>query len=1440
MLGPRRKRAGPRAARLPRPGEMAAAAPEEIPSTEVAIRPRVSKRKQKSLADKFEAQVSGKAYTIPASRVSTASIPVVTVSGINLSNLSTEAKKKMSVINVTSPSLDPNDDNGVNSRWMGVTEDVQCNKCERGLMSCQGHYGLIEFPADAKIYHPLQMQYVILVLRSVCRGCAEMLLSDEELDAIGVEGLDLHSRLKLISKHSESVGRCQTVICGKTPESCIECSPNPEYLLKPSVDKQKVFWRLKGEKGKENEKSMKINDVFKILSCISRETADKLGYQNPAHPKDMILESILVPPVCVRFPMKQGATRGSNRLNEKYATIVKRVNDLGARGASVTEDKILALATAVKDIMTSPENQTGKMSNAQAVSYKNMLNGKGGAIRGNVTAKRVALSARTVVTPEANADSDEAGVPDILARHLTVDETVNSLNREAMVKLLAEDKITHINNRVLHRTERVIKIGDSVSRRLQNGDYVMLNRQPSLHKESMMSFRVKLVPGYTFRLHLSATSPYNADFDGDEMNLHLPQTLEAMSELREIASIKSCMMNAQSNRPNVGLVYDATVAAFLLTDASTLVKETLFMDSLTMMQNPPVLSELQAKVEAQGQLFRTSVRSQLVIEGDTEIIASETFRVDVNPAAGYPEPKIDITSLSELVDLSDFPKLAGTRVYVDTQVMYNREPLKVRTVNFVDTDGKLTVEPKTGGKFLLYSDGPSGGELSVLAGKFKIKTSRTGVRSVYFQATPYQVDATPDLSADVSAVSRAYINQADYSLALRNPSYELMYTFSDDHQLVHHPGHDDLEHLVPGKLSSIQTLPESLNTRQFEPDNIVAGSTIRVLPGERLTGHKAYLEAGSLPIAQADGKLVISRVVRLGNSFQINDTGNEFIVYAPGRRAEAFTEAVETITGALSAKGSGGYVTNLNFQTHGAAKHVKVPLSPKGKERETRRKTSASLLSNESRRIPIKSAPIESIGRPARLDMVSFDRNFKPPDEPKPRTKHAPDDVLERYIKGQPLVPSEEPLTEKEPELPKDLVVTVGQFIPENKEREAPIEYLVSTEDQVESGFTETRHIMGRIVKMGGKLFFVNDVRSDLGPDPDHEFGYSGRALFAALLPANFKYESQNQHNLEDVIIRNGVIIQGQLTKKQVGPVAGSIIQYLWKDYGQEVASQFLSDAYVLLTRWFTENMFSTGIEDCLPGPDLFGFTDVEDEAIKREMEATVPNFKKIKALLSRKQELMTKTKLKLEAIGSPPTDPKDLKKWTADVSAVMNITNEAGLGISRDVLDKSNPFNIMYQSGGKGSAANISQMIAFASQQFFQGEVMPMNLGGTRCLPYFEPGSTDPRARGFCSDSFTSGLDLPGWVFSMMAGRPQILETVLRTADAGTLQRYMTTAMADVKMAQDGTVRNSNDRIISFAYGGDNMDGSHLLKLNTSLGMYRTFVDVKPEIERLNDKYSS
>jgi len=110
-------------------------------------------------------------------------------------------------------------------------------------------------------------------------------------------------------------------------------------------------------------------------------------------------------------------------------------------------------------------------------------------------------------------------------------------------------------------TDRHLQVGYRVERHLQDGDVVLFNRQPSLHKMSIMSHRVKIMPYSTFRLNLSVTSPYNADFDGDEMNLHVPQTMETRAEASELMLVPRCIVSPQSNKPVMGIVQDSLLGS---------------------------------------------------------------------------------------------------------------------------------------------------------------------------------------------------------------------------------------------------------------------------------------------------------------------------------------------------------------------------------------------------------------------------------------------------------------------------------------------------------------------------------------------------------------------------------------------------------------------------------------------------------------------------------------------------------------------------------------------------------------------------------------------------------------------------------------------------------------------------------------------------------------
>jgi len=181
-------------------------------------------------------------------------------------------------------------------------------------------------------------------------------------------------------------------------------------------------------------------------------------------------------------------------------------------------------------------------------SIRQRLKGKEGRIRGNLMGKRVDFSSRTVITGDPNISIDEVGVPRSIAKTLTFPELVtphNVVRLQELVRNGAEEYpganyiirqsggLVNLKH-VPQAGDQPLQIGDTVERHLQDDDYVIFNRQPSLHKMSMMGHRVRVMPFSTFRLNLSVTTPYNADFDGDEMNLHAPQSYETRAESKKL------------------------------------------------------------------------------------------------------------------------------------------------------------------------------------------------------------------------------------------------------------------------------------------------------------------------------------------------------------------------------------------------------------------------------------------------------------------------------------------------------------------------------------------------------------------------------------------------------------------------------------------------------------------------------------------------------------------------------------------------------------------------------------------------------------------------------------------------------------------------------------------------------------------------------------------
>lgn len=227
-------------------------------------------------------------------------------------------------------------------------------------------------------------------------------------------------------------------------------------------------------------------------------------------------------------------------------------------------------------------------------SIKARLKGKEGRLRGNLMGKRVDFSARTVITPDPNLSLDEVGVPRSIARTMTICETVTPFNIQKLQKLVQNgptehpgaryvirDDGTRIDLRYARRAgELVLQKGFKVERHINDGDVVIFNRQPSLHKMSMMGHRVRVMPYSTFRLNLSVTTPYNADFDGDEMNMHVPQSLTTRAEISEICAVPRQIVSPQSNKPVMGIVQDTLCGIRKFTKRDTFIGRDQVMNLL--------------------------------------------------------------------------------------------------------------------------------------------------------------------------------------------------------------------------------------------------------------------------------------------------------------------------------------------------------------------------------------------------------------------------------------------------------------------------------------------------------------------------------------------------------------------------------------------------------------------------------------------------------------------------------------------------------------------------------------------------------------------------------------------------------------------------------------------------------------------------------------------
>ncbi len=482
------------------------------------------------------------------------------IKAIKFELLSPQAIKKLAVMKVTTPEVYDADaypvKGGVMDPRLGVVDPgIRCRTCGGKFGDCPGHFGYIELAKP--VLNVLYLKQIKILLTLTCPECGKLLLEKSKVRSDA-------ERLK-----------------AEPPKQCPHCNAKIE---KVKFEKPYTFFR--------GNKQLNPEEIRAHFEKISDEDAKALGLKG-GRPEWLVLTLLLVPPITARPSITlETGERSEDDLTHKLVDII-RINQRLAENLEIGAPQFIIddlwellqyhVATYFNNELSGvppARHRSGRPLKTLAQRLKT----KEGRFRHNLTGKRVNFSARAVVSPDPLISINEVGVPLEVAMEITIPIKVTSHNIKEMRKLVKNGSDVYpganyiirpdgTRKRILPENKEEIAEelaeGYIVERHLQDGDVVLFNRQPSLHRMSVMAHKVRVMPYRTFRLHLAACPPYNADFDGDEMNLHVPQTAEARAEAEELMLVEKNIRSPRFGGPIIGATQDFISGAYILTKTGT-------------------------------------------------------------------------------------------------------------------------------------------------------------------------------------------------------------------------------------------------------------------------------------------------------------------------------------------------------------------------------------------------------------------------------------------------------------------------------------------------------------------------------------------------------------------------------------------------------------------------------------------------------------------------------------------------------------------------------------------------------------------------------------------------------------------------------------------------------------------------------------------------------
>ena len=580
------KAAAPAAPATAAPRPLGAPAPFRAPLRPPPGPPRPRPATQPEPAD---LEAARKAFPTTPDDIS--KLPKMFVSHVQIAFLGKEEIIRNSVVEVFRESKNEAErENTLSDPKMGVSEGDNgvCPTCEQTDERCFGHYGYTVL--NEPFINPAALH--------------ELLTVHKVLDRLGTldlkEGTWTPTYTKAMVKPFLAIPGPNRL---RAYERRLRPASSVTFQIKESEKANEVIYKYKVGQMVFPNNTVSARTVLQILSSLSDEDVEVLGFTEGAHPKHMVMEVMPVAPPCARPASEQDGKIWPDELTTAYETVLKANLALArAKAESKPETELQKRRKDINDALVELMLGANK-------SVRERIQGKDAIPRARLMSKRVDFSGRTVISPDPSLKFGQVRVPEYIAKTITWPERITSLNKDKMQAALRAGRVPRIYSEATKKRimvtdamrHRIVpELGDIYYRWIQNGDYVIVNRNPTLSRHSFQAMEAVIGPQMTFGLPLAYTTPYNADFDGDEMNIHVPQDPRVVAELKYLNSVTACLMTGSSNKNAMGVVFNSVTAAFLLTSENPHVPQNQFFQTVMLMTQRKQLATLDERLARHG------------------------------------------------------------------------------------------------------------------------------------------------------------------------------------------------------------------------------------------------------------------------------------------------------------------------------------------------------------------------------------------------------------------------------------------------------------------------------------------------------------------------------------------------------------------------------------------------------------------------------------------------------------------------------------------------------------------------------------------------------------------------------------------------------------------------------------------------------------------------